>query len=276
MHYSFRRIAEVSLRFEGAPVPVSKDGWLGKFNRAGMATLSVKLTPTPAPGTIALVPYMEQGVKVSKKHAEEDGSYELKIPVKQANRSTSYHTERLQNHLDVLHLEREGENVRLLVWEVSLVSQYGNFFLAVEERDSALLYGGKDGGILYSEEYMMKSHPFWANFREFAGCVIQGKNIPLPSAERMPAVKGPENAKDLPPNMGVCIYFRLSHGIGMILTREHGMVAVHYSAIRQNGSRLTYLMRGSRVHYNGVTDKVNTWQHESQFKLQAFGVSPVV
>lgn len=267
--HGFEKFARVSLEFMGVPVVVDSDGFIGPIVSVGHGTIRLELLLSN-PNTIALVPYMEQGVRVCKKRVEEDGSYQLRVEVKKADRSSVYHTERTQNHLNILHLEREGENVRLRVWEISLISQYGNFFLITQERDSVLVFTADDK-IVYSEEYMMKDHPFWTSFRELAQTVIREKGIVLSVNGQMAKIPVAEN---LPQNTGICIHFRLAHGVGMILTPDNGMVAVHYSAIRSR-NRLAFLERGSLVRYNGVSKKLDTWQHKSQLQMQAFGVRPV-
>jgi hypothetical protein len=183
------------------------------------------------------------------------------------------HTEYPNNSIRILQF---GEKGKVTIWEISIVSQAGNFFLAVSSFD-VRVYTAQGGRALHIQGF---SKP-WREMSDFIMAVARAEYDPatlLPLSCYTEAQK--ENSKGLAPHTGRVLWWSMAQGFGsIVINNHHGesvMARVHWQNLDQQlvrkDSRLAHLVAGEIVSYTALNEPENTKGRGTTFQVEAVGV----
>lgn len=169
------------------------------------------------------------------------------------------------------HTEYPDNNIRLLevlpaqfrIWEVALVSQGGDFFVAVQKTYEAYCYC--DGEKFSCPQFDDK----WPQLGAFLEKLFEGKEDELPPLSSWQPE--PEtSAEGFAPKTGKVLWFNFAQGVGAIITPK-GTARVHWTQVAKRGRR-AYLLPGESVRYASLKAPQNTKLRASSFPNEAVRV----
>ena len=242
------------------------DGYVGKLS-SGFVNIDIKI----AEGHNVFCVVVDGKKNVNLKHdtacdaevVEPGRHYRMKIQIKQGLTGI-FHTEYPNNNMRLVEIFDDG---RVKMWEASLVSQGGDFFLVIQEVYEFRCYD--TGGVLCCP-YFETEFRSWPQLILVLGRLFHslGIDLPqwhgeLPEADLLFEGLGQVTA-------GV-LWFNVAQGIGAVQTRD-GSARVHWSQITRNGSRLAYLVPGETVQFTAMRTRYQTKARKTSFSREVVGV----
>lgn len=249
--------------YDGVEITPDKDGYLGQLR----------------PGSLLLEIYVEAGrdyiyafdvdakknINFKKDHTLDpvEGSMFLSnIRIKTGDDGV-YHTEYPQNNFRLLRIYKNGH---IEMWEISVISQNGNFFLTTQKTYNTNCYNNK--GNLDCPKFSK-----WPQMLNLLLSSLVIKNLPLISEyEEEKMIRSGE----LPQGIGHVQWYNIAQGFGAIMT-PNGPARVHWKNIFPvNGDRFVSLVPGSRIRYQKLIAPKQTKARSTNFRLEAAGVSAIL
>lgn len=271
---------EVSVVVNGQIINVAADGFLRKVGitngRAEITTMLMRLEA--ADDRFYAVDVDGNKRIVQRRNLNERSGvlvkpgkcWEQRVTVKVTDKGEqTAHTEYPNNSVRVLQFGEEG---KVTVWEISMISQAGNFFLAVSSFD-VRVYTAQGGKTFHTMGF---SKP-WKVMSEFIIAVARVEYDPatlLPLSLYTEAQQ--KNAHGLAPHTGCVLWWSVSQGFGSIVTNNHhgeSVVArVHWQNLVRENSRFAHLVAGEVVSYTALNEPQNTKGRGTTFQVEAVGV----
>lgn len=192
-------------------------------------------------------------------------TYERKIAVKSGGSRRWTRTDPPDNTLTFLEI---GEKGGICVWEVAVVSQYGDFWLTVQPIYLVRCYRSNDRIVCPALDEK------WPQLVEVAAMFLKDRRDlePLPREFRSNVVTIPEHA------MGRVLWWSVARGFGEVLTRGGEVARVDWQQIPTRvPSRFACLWSGELVVFKDSREIVN-WHkhgHEAGHLTELLGVMPI-
>jgi len=256
----------IRLFFEGQEIVPGKEGFVSGLH-PGRATLVVEV---PQESWIFAIDVDgKKNVNQMKDHASGTcRRYRARIQIKESNWKG-------QRQGDVVfHTEYPNNNLRLVewlgwgfcLWEISLISQNGAFFL-VKELQYEVPCEMKNGHVScgrFDEE--------WPQLTEFIKKVANASGDISMLGSWKPV---DENPQEIPRGFHRVKWWNASQGLGCIETPGGTMARVHWTQVRpREGSARRYLIPGELVRVKCLTEvRQLPGRRPSAFKMEARGVS---
>ncbi len=191
--------------------------------------------------------------------------FSVKVPIKtapgDAQRDAVFYTEYPANHLRLLSMDKAGN---LRIYEISLISQNGDFFVATQCVYQTRVYRDVDG--IFCPQWPDNK---WPQLMELVGVLLKDHRTKLPERSKCPA---PEriNGKSLENHTGVVQWYNLAQGYGCVITNK-GAARVHWSNLTgMNGQ--CFLEPGQKVTIGSVDKPKSSLRRTTQFRNEAFEV----
>lgn len=192
--------------------------------------------------------------------------YVLKIPIVTNSQGIKY-TPYTFNNMRLLNvLEKDkGKKTRVVIWEIAIISQRGDFFLTCQKIYRGDLY--RDGENIFCPQLAN-----WTSLLEWIGRLV--KINKLPPIDELRDYSPRENTRlDINPGQGVVEYFNLASGVGRILTHKGQLVVVHWSQVIGNpGAHLRCLETGDLIQYSCL---IKPKKDPQKNLLEAMGVKVI-
>jgi len=160
------------------------------------------------------------------------------------------------NHL------RLGEITESLIriWELSIVSQYGEFFFT-SQRTFHVKVERKLGGKLFLQQNRLKT---WPQMMEFLEKIL---GEPL-----FPIGEDSETKKDVP--VETVIWWNIAQGVGAIQSTK-GAARAHWSQVAVKSRKFRYLIEGERVQCEVTPVILKEGVRPTMFKWEAKNITPL-
>lgn len=250
---------EVVFTKDEQPITPEYDGYVGEMT-SGQAVITVTVfrghtfVGIDVDGKKNVVPKKDlskiEGLKV----------FQAKIPIKTGGKGGVNHTEYPNNNLRLLEIGLIG---RIGLWEISLISQEGYFFLTTQKVYDDTQYC--DGDKIFCAPFVK-----WPQMLSFLAEKMMVQNLqPISEYKSTPQ----STNRGLAPNTGHILWFNLAQGFGAITTPK-GMARVHWSQIIKEG-RLAFLETGDLVLFKYLKKPNQTKKRETAFPREAYVVSPI-
>lgn len=244
----------------------------------GKATIDVKVDPSVANRIFGIAIDHKHGTVQLKRDLVKDplmglvvetGTkwYQTKVPVMDSKDfipTTKYP----QNYMALVELDADKPGL-VRIWEVALVSQKGLFFVTTQCTYEVQCY--LDGSVLKCPFFQtVKPAPMFVE--------LFFKLFTLELAEKLPPIseyRPPADPQEPWPGQGIVLWWNSAMQYGMILTTE-GVARIHWSNVKRFADGLICLEEGEIVNYDELGTPFQTYERETNLKLEAFGVSGVV
>lgn len=257
-------ISGVSILFSfgGRVKPIAVDGHVGQLEK-GKAQIQVKIAPRYKGITWPVSVDGKKNVTPKKdwSNGDKEAIYLCSILVKMALLDHVFHTEYPENNMRLVRLD--GRKIQ--IWEISLISQKGEFFVTEQMNYEAACY--RDGNKVVCPRFEK-----WPQMAAFLNQILGDKAerfLPISKYQPEAAI----TADGLEKNQGRVLWWNMAQGLGAIITPE-GSVRVHWSEVAKR-PRLAYLVVKEVVTYDGVRMPVQTKARSTSFSLEAVGVKPL-
>lgn len=242
-----------------------EEGFLGSRLPGKQAGIEVTLDPDCAfhPFTVD----REKNVHLLNGIALPGGKrqYDIKVPFAVTSQGIKY-TQYQSNNLRLLNIleKNKGEKTRVVVWEIAIISQGGDFFLTCQRIYRDFLYN--DGGNISCPQLAN-----WTSLMEWIGQLVKVNKLPL--REELRDYHQENIRQDISPGQGIVKYFNLANGVGEIWIHKGQLpvpVVVHQSQIiGKPGVHLRCLRTGDLVRYSSLI------QPRNKTLLEAMGVEVI-
>jgi len=188
----------------------------------------------------------------------EERHYNLNIPIENASHGIPF-ARYPQNNLRVLVIEKNGW---IQVWEIALISQFGNFFLTVQQTYRVRCY--RDG------EKVVCPQLKWPQMDSFVENLKEGDPKELtPLAEYQPEPKPTGNG--LGPKEALVLWYNMAKQVGYIVDKDGKQIRVHWTQIERPGP-IVFLLKGEVVTYADLKPT----RGATSFEKEAFGIKPLL
>lgn len=257
---------EIELTKDGEVIPAEPDGYVGELTSGTAVIAATVLRGFPF---IGIKVDGKKNVVKKKDWSEAEGIkvFQAVIPIKTAEKGGMNHTEYPDNNLRLLEIHPNGH---VALWEISLVSQEGYFFLTTQKVYCDQCY--RDGDRIFCAPFV-KWPQLTGPMPEDGFNRITLTN--LLKIENLPLVcdyKSTQTARNgLRPNTGRVLWFNLAQGYGAMNTPK-GMARVHWTQIMKEG-RLAFFETGDLVSYKYLTKPNQTKARKTTFPREAYVVS---
>jgi cold shock CspA family protein len=184
------------------------------------------------------------------------------------------HTEQTENHIRFLEMDTEKAG-RMRVWEISLISRNGAFFLTQQLVYDFAVYrqlGNGSSWDLTSRRFGRNAPQEWPSLMGFCEEALKEaeKWNFIPNRPREP------NHDMLEPSQhgftAVVDWFNVRVGLGALQVTPATQARVHFSDI-ETSRQIPYLESGERVHYDRLEKPVEDGK-DTAFSWQAHEVTP--
>lgn len=249
---------------EGKKLEIEPDGHVGKLE-AGTARLVLKV----APGSDNVHVFLTDGTgKVQLKKNETPASrigevgrmFRLNIPIVPLGDGSYAYTKYPYN---VIRLLDVGSGGAFAIWEISLISQHGEFFLVANKTtESKVLH--RDSGMV------CPALDFAPHVRGYVCQQYAERRSELASAEDTPETV---MVDEFQPYMGRVLWWSTPQGFGAILTLQ-GEARVHWTQVRRLAGKRAYLIAGEVVKFVDLKAPHQSGR-PTRFTLEAVGVTPI-
>lgn len=193
--------------------------------------------------------------------------YQTKVPVMDSKDfipTTKYP----QNYMALVELDADKPGL-VRIWEVALVSQKGLFFVTTQCTYEAQCYLDSDGFKCPYFERVKPRHELVGLLRHL---FLETMPSDIPSSDEwLP----PADPQEPWPGQGIVLWWNCAMQYGVILTTE-GVARIHWSNVKRFADGLICLEEGEIVNYEELGTPFQTYERETNLKLEAFGVRGVV
>jgi cold shock CspA family protein len=273
---------DVKVSQNTVPLPVEEDGFLGMLTASHKIELVVTVDPRASnmPGKYLGISINSKHNATSKHNHGTDEKYVFKatIPVYDKTRNPDFDPRKKdskdnpryikvenpftltpQNQMKLIRLFKNG---RMQIWEISVVTRKGDFFLVIELVWDVKHYRSIDG-----DHIVCPALYKWGTLLS-----ITTLHPKLENLEHVNKYEEPEEitADGLPDGQGRVQWWNNSLGYGGIVT-HNGPAFIHYENISSNGSRLISLQKRQVVTF--TTLKPIPIQRRSKYSEEAVGVT---
>lgn len=247
----------IELEKDGQVLEVEPDGYVGELTNGQAVITATVLRGYPF---IGIDVDGKKNISPKKDWSEKEGEkvFQTKIPIKTGEKGGVNHTEYPNNNLRLLEVHHNGQ---VALWEISLISQEGYFFLTTQTTYDAKCC--RDGDKIFCAPFVK-----WPQMLSLLGEKMAGQNLP-PANDYKSAPSLSSNG--LATNTGRVAWFNWAQGFGCMLTPE-GMARVHWSQILREG-RLAFLETGDLVSYKYLMKPNQTKTRRTAFPREAYVVS---
>lgn len=256
----------VELTKDGQVLEVEPDGYVGELTNGQAVITATVLRGHPF---IGIDVDGAKNVTPKKNWSRIEGLkvFQAQIPIKTGKKGGVNHTEYPDNNLRLLEVRRNGQ---VALWEISLISQEGYFFLTTQK--------------VYCDQcYRKGDRIFCAPFTKWPQLVGPPPNnkrrgitltelIPLDSLKSVSEYRKIQAYINLPPNTGSVLWFNLSQGYGLIITPDGKQARVHWRQIIREG-RLAFFETGDLVSYKYLMKPNQTKARKTTFPREAYVVT---
>lgn len=260
----------IEIFFDGQPLRVEDDGYVGRLEVGGRATIKVQISDNDIHGFIVEPTKMVIPKRNLARSPQEGKIYTFKVPVEE---SRSDHgiacTYPNTNNMQLVQLDADGS---FQMWKIALISQAGDFFLTVQKTYNGRCYrdGDRDVCPMFNTRFGARKN--WLSMMEFLAKLLAGKIENLdPIAEYKPSEITTDN---LEKNTGRVLFWDFSRGSGAIITPEREVVSAYWKEI-PGRPRLRYLIPGEVVKFDSLGSHPQKFERPSEFKERAIGIKPI-
>lgn len=249
----------IELVKDGQVLEVEPDGYVGELTNGQAVITATVLRGYPF---IGIDVDGKKNISPKKDWSEKEGKkvFQTKVPIKTGEKGGVNHTEYPNNNLRLLEVHHNGQ---VALWEISLISQEGYFFLTTQKVYCDQCYR-KDGDKIFCAPFVK-----WPQILAFLDGKMAVQNLPLMSDYK----NTPQASNGLVPNTSRVLWFNLAQGFGAITTSE-GMARIHWSQILRE-ERLAFLETGDLVSYKYLMKPNQTKSRKTAFPREAYVVSPL-
>lgn len=198
-----------------------------------------------------------------KSNLAKDGKTKLyRAVVKVRNKGEKNFTKYLDNNLRLLKIN--GNHV--ILWEIALVSQEGQFFVTIQKVYDDYLFNDDD-------KVYCRTFEKWKQIMEYIDSKVIINQLP-PISELPPPAAAVIKSNGLLPNTGRVLWYNKAQQLGLIITPDGNRKIKGWQITRQ-GSRLDYYESGEKVSYMGITSPMNV-ERPTSFDKEAYGVKLLI
>ena len=252
----------IKISYDGVEIRPDADGYLGQL-RPGSVSLEVCV----AAGRDYIYAFdvdAKKNINFKKDHSADplEGSMFLSnITIKMAEDGV-YHTEYPNNNFRLMRIYKNGH---IEMWEISVISQNGNFFLTTQKTYDTYCYNN-------NSKLDCPKFSKWPQMLNLLHTSLLIKNLPPISEYGEEKMVRPG---ELPKETGYVQWYNIAQGFGAIMT-PNGPARVHWKNIfPSNGNRLTFISAGDRVRYQKLIAPQQTKARSTNFRLEAVGVCAI-
>lgn len=202
---------------------------------------------------------------------EETTIYRQNVTMKFGEKTGVWYTEYPRNHLRLLDFAGPSGSCRM--WEITLISQGGKFFVTVQDTyEQFSCYRDENGRIACPQ------FPQWPQMITFLGDLLLNQIDDLPPlSEYQPktVITAPDNKE-----FGCVVWWNSAQGLGMAAVDKsvspNGMARIHWSQLAsrtENG--LAYLETGELIRWQATREPHQKTTRNTQFVCELVGVELV-
>ncbi len=256
---------------------VEANQYVGDLRVGKGTTIDVKVDPSVANRIFGIVMDHKSGAFLLKRDLAKDpimgivvekGSkwLETKVSVKDSKNfipTTKYP----QNHMTLVELDAEKPGL-VRIWELALVSQNGLFYVTTQCTYEVQCYSNQGRFSCPFFEIVKPAPMFVGLFFKLFTLELMEKLPPL--SEYVPPADPPKAW----PDYGRVLWWNCAMQYGAIQTTE-GVARIHWSNVK-DADGLVRFNTGDMVTYEELGPPFQTYERETNLKLEAFGVRQVV
>lgn len=256
-------------------VKLGEDGYVGELHEADTVVLGVITGRNEIVGISVdgrknvefrrnLAPQLELG--------EETTVYRQNVTVKFGEKTGVWHTEYPQNHLRLLDFAGPSGSCRM--WEITLISQGGRFFVTVQDTYGWFSCYRDENGRIACPQF-----PQWPQMITFIGDLLLNQIDDLPPVstyQTKAAITAPDNKE-----FGRVVWWNSAQGLGMAAVNKsvssNGMARIHWSQLLKprTANGLAYLETGELVRWQATREPHQRTTRNTTFVSELIGVELV-
>lgn len=242
---------------DGAKIEAQPDGYLGAL--MGRRVILEVQVAHDRPNVFAFTLDGQYRVLPKKDEGSDGKIYRLSIPLRNHPEEGFGYTHARMNNLRLVEAG-DGGNARL--WEISVISQKGEFFLVAQRDQEAECF--RDGDAI-----VCPSFPGRPQIAAYLASLYATRIGTLPF---LPPASPDPPAETFGPKRGRALWWSASQGMGRILT-DNGVAGVHWRNVAPTGRR-AYLAPGDLVTYEKLRVP-HASDRAKSYALEAVGVKRI-
>lgn len=194
-----------------------------------------------------------------------------KVEIKFGEKTGVWHSQYPANHIRLLEFNPDNQ-WRCRMWEITLLSQGGKFFIAVQDT-----YGWfgvyRDG----SGKIVLPRFPKWPQLNTLVSDLLLEQVDDLPSISEYQA---PNSTKTPLPgeDTGKVLWWNAAQGFGAVYVgkaSKNGVARVHWNEVPVRKNGMVYLEEGETIRFQTTVDPRQTNSRETTFVSEVVGVELV-